>query len=143
MQQEGLSELISLLVDHTIEVETAGTIMPERYLQGRIHYNVSPKLAHSGNSKELRYHPDVLEELRDRLANFKFVVTRDTTDFDEVDQIVKEVSIPPEKVWIMPEGTNLVDLLQTALRVEEEVLNRRWNLTFRQQVLLHGKQRAY
>jgi len=52
-----------------VEIETAGTIYPEGLddligeTQPRnwLHFNVSPKLENSGNSKNARYKPDVLD----------------------------------------------------------------------------------
>ncbi|WP_442800366.1 hypothetical protein [Sphingomonas sp. LH128] len=88
-----------------VEVETNSTVAPHPALDARIdQYNVSPKLAHSGN-------PDTLALLPERLAAwaaeprafFKFVVaTRD--DLDEVMALQQTYAIPGARLFLMPEG---------------------------------------
>ena len=77
LQQRELKPLVDALrVERgwRVEVETAGTIAPDLDVD---QWNVSPKLANSGNPRDRRYKPDVLRafEATGRAA-FKFVVAR-------------------------------------------------------------------
>jgi hypothetical protein len=122
-------------------VETAGTISPGDLQAMPIWWTVSPKLANSGNPKERRYIPHVLEAYNDKGADFKFVI-RIASDLNEVEDIVAAIEIPPQRVWIMPEGTTKGDVMWNARHFKEEVLARGWNLTLRQQILLFDEQRG-
>src|SRR3954454_12718978 len=87
-----------------VEVETAGTLAPADSLATVDRFNVSPKLATSGNPIDRRYKPDVLRafEATGRAA-FKFVAC-DDADLDEIAAVVTECSL--SNVWVMPEGTD-------------------------------------
>ena len=66
-------------------------------------YNVSPKLATSGNLGRPRLAREALCALRDTgRASWKFVVTG-PDDFSEIDALVSDLGLGP--VYIMPEGT--------------------------------------
>jgi|SRR5579875_322174 len=149
LQQKALAEFILCLPTHSFEIETAGTRMPTPLFLGtratvigrKISYNVSPKLENSGNKKLTRYKPAVLKALRDRGARFKFVVN-DKVDLEEVDEIVKEIAIERSRIWIMPEGVHVEEVIARARLIEPAVLDRGWNLTLRDHVLLHGDRRG-
>lgn len=120
-----------------IQVETNGTIAPAE--TGYLEYVVSPKLEHSGQRP-----PDiaVLRKFAEIYATFKFVV-RAVSDLDEVATILDQVDeyYTPD-VWIMPEGIHPDDIIQSASILADAVLNRGWNLTLRQHVLLWGNERG-
>lgn len=120
---------------YDVEVETNGTIAP---ITGGLAYNVSPKLTHSGQpAPDL----DVLRTFADYESVFKFVVT-DFRQLDEVSVIIDAVGVGPEKVWIMPEGIDGEDVIQSAQMLAAPVLDRGYNLTLRQHVLLWGNERG-
>jgi 7-carboxy-7-deazaguanine synthase len=56
LQQKNLLLLVSKLISfgHTVEIETNGTLLPsDDWAEiAKVHFNVSPKLFHSGVSKE-------------------------------------------------------------------------------------------
>lgn len=124
-----------------VEVETNGTIVPDDRIVGLVgQWNVSPKLANSGITPDKRIRPDALAALgATGRAVFKFVVTG-PADLDEVADVVGAAGLEP--VWIMPEGTDPVALLETARGLADPVLARGWNLTQRLHVLLWGDRRG-
>jgi organic radical activating enzyme len=123
-----------------IEIETAGTIAPDMAADLVDQWNVSPKLANSGNPLERRYKPDVLRAFEaTRRAIFKFVVC-ERSDLDEVDGIVDECGLTD--VWIMPEGTSAATLLRRSADLADEVVERGWNLSPRLHILLWGDRRG-
>lgn len=140
MQQRPLAELARNLQqrDHSVHVETAGTIAPLPDLVDQVDlFVVSPKLAHSGNPRQKRIRPAVLSAFGalGSGAMFKFVVT-EPLDLVEVDEIVAGVGIPDRQVMIMPEGTTTAALLDTGRLVADAVTARGWGLCLRTHILL-------
>ncbi|ABC62348.1 7-carboxy-7-deazaguanine synthase QueE [Erythrobacter litoralis] len=107
MQGGPLAELLELLPDMTVEIETNGTTKAPPRLDIRIdQYNVSPKLAHSGNPAELALITERLDSyaLDDR-AFFKFVIA-EPSDVEEVLTLQRAHAIPAKRIFLMPEGTD-------------------------------------
>lgn len=111
LQQPGLTKLMVTLrtirADYHFEVETNGTLVPQpEFDEAVTQYNVSPKLENSGNPLKLREKPAALQFFaKSSKANFKFVLA-EKTDLTEVLHLVETYHIPPEKVWLMPEGSS-------------------------------------
>ena len=126
-----------------VEIETAGVLAPTPEVVELVtRFNVSPKLANSGNPLERRYQPDVLRAFdRTGKAAFKFVATGDA-DLDEIQGIVDECAIPPGRTWVMPEGTDAATVVERSRALIDPVLARGWNLTTRLHVLLWGDRRG-
>lgn len=148
LQSKKLPELISCLINEIpalvrIEIETAGTIWDERLVEFPfVYFNVSPKLENSGNPKDLRYKPWVLDKFNQNAqAIFKFVVCEDS-DLDEIQEIVTEVGIPNHKVFIMPEGISDTVQQERLQYLADKVIERRWNLTTRLHVLIWQNKRG-
>ncbi|KKN75307.1 hypothetical protein LCGC14_0381590 [marine sediment metagenome] len=147
IQQAKLPPLFDELLqirDYTFEIETAGTLAPTIDMQHPrfvIQWNVSPKLAHSGNSEEKRFVPEVLQVFKDLGANFKFVVQQES-DLEEVAWIVAQIEIPHNRVFIMPEGTKVRTINYHAQIIADKVLEYGWNFTTRLHVLLWGDKRG-
>lgn len=143
LQQVALLPLLSRVraAGWSVEIETAGTIAPRDALVGLVsQFNVSPKLAHSGNSVGRRYRPDALDALQQSgRAVWKFVVG-ELGDLAEVDIIVKAHGLSP--VYIMPEGTSTADIVRGSREVADAVLARGWQMTTRLHVLLWGGKRG-
>jgi 7-cyano-7-deazaguanosine (preQ0) biosynthesis protein QueE len=140
LQQSHLPPLLRV-IDVDIEIETAGTLAPSDDVVPLVtRFNVSPKLANSGNPLDRRYRPDVLRAFQATgKAAFKFVAV-DTSDLDEIAAIVDECGLTD--VWIMPEGTDATTLVERSRALVEPVLARGWNLTTRLHVLLWGDRRG-
>ena len=143
LQQSHLPPLLRPLRSRgvEIEIETAGVIDPAPEVTSLVtRFNVSPKLANSGNDLERRYRPDVLRSLEATgRAAFKFVAV-DRADLDEIAAIVAECGLT--EVWVMPEGTDPETIIDRSRALIDPVLARGWNLTTRLHVLLWGDRRG-
>lgn len=107
LQAGPLATLLELLPDMTVEIETNGTVAAPPRLDVRIdQYNVSPKLAHSGNPADLALLPERLDAYAtDARAFFKFVIAS-PSDVDEVLVLKERYRFRPGHVFLMPEGTD-------------------------------------
>src|SRR5258708_28223536 len=120
-----------------LEIEPAGTIAPTGELVRLVdRFNVSPKLANSGNREAQRRVPAAISALRDSgKAAWKFVVV-DSEDLDEVSGLVESFGLAP--VYVMPEGITEEVLRLRTQAIADEGLARGWNLTTRLPILLYG-----
>lgn len=107
LQAGGLAEMLEHLPDISVEIETNGTIAAPPRLDIRVdQYNVSPKLAHSGNPAELALIAERLDAYAaDPRAFFKFVIAA-PDDVAEVLELQRRYRFRPEQVFLMAEGTD-------------------------------------
>lgn len=126
--------------NHEIHFETAGTLAPPWQLDNVVtQYNVSPKLAHSGNRESKRYKPEVLEWFAKNCKTwFKFVV-KSYEDLKEVDEIVFRTGIKPRRVMIMPEGITTEQNLDTAQKLFESIVYRGYGLSLRTHIMIGAR----
>ena len=105
LQAPALARMIALLPQMHIEVETNGTVAPTAEFDTLVdQYNVSPKLAHSGNAAELALIPERLAAWSaEPKANFKFVISA-PEDVEQVLALQHEHAIPSSRIFLMPEG---------------------------------------
>jgi len=142
LQQQSLGALLRACKERgmRVEVETAGTIAPAMADDLVDQWNVSPKLANSGNPVGRRYKPDVLRAFEATgCAVFKFVAC-EPSDLDEVGSIVGECGLT--NIWIMPEGTDANTLERRSSVLADDVVKRGWNLSTRLHILLWGDRRG-
>ncbi|MBH0112493.1 7-carboxy-7-deazaguanine synthase QueE [Novosphingobium sp. YJ-S2-02] len=106
-----VSALKALRPGFHVEIETNGSVAPHPALDPLIdQFNVSPKLAHSGNPASLALVPERLAAYAaDPRAFFKFVIA-ERSDLDEVLGLVASYDIVPERVFLMPEGRDSTTL---------------------------------
>ena len=121
MVAKGMPELAGELraAGKHITIETAGTIAPEGIACDLA--SLSPKLANStpiegeiaegwrGRHERLRLQPEVLRTWIERYPyQFKFVVEQ-PSDIEQIEDLLAQtaVRIPPHKVQLMPQGTDL------------------------------------
>ena len=106
LQGAALARMAALLAGHTIEIETNGTAAPHAALDPFIaQYNVSPKLAHSGNPADTALLPERLAAWAvDPRAQFKFVISA-PEDLPEVLALQQAYALPAARIQLMPEGT--------------------------------------
>ena len=111
LQAGPLAQLLETLDDITVEIETNGTTKAPPRLDIRIdQYNVSPKLAHSGNPAALALLPERLSAYAaDTRAWFKFVIA-EPGDLDEVLALQRSYAISSARIFLMPEGTDSATL---------------------------------
>jgi 7-carboxy-7-deazaguanine synthase len=126
-----------------IEIETNGTQAPSAGTSRWVtRFNVSPKLANSGDTPELRIAPAALAVLLGTgKAAFKFVC-RDPADLAEAQHLTVRHSIPPHLVWIMPEGTDAATICKRLTVLADPAINAGFNVTTRLHVLAWGDERG-
>ena len=143
LQAGALAAMLEHLPDMQVEIETNGTVDPPPRLDVRVdQYNVSPKLAHSGNPAELALKPEMLDRwATDERAAFKFVVAK-PGDVEEVLALVREFAIPSGRVFLMPEGTDSATLRSRMEWLVPLCLKHGFRLSDRQHIHLFGDTRG-
>lgn len=137
LQQSGLDDLARHLPDWFIEVETAGTKVLQFDFADQ--YNVSLKLASSGNGPE-RLNPAAIRSLlATGKANWKFVVF-DASDFQEIDTLVREYRLAP--VVIMPEGIDAGVISDRSKAIVPLAIEHGYRVTTRLHISLFGNRRG-
>ena len=145
VQQEQIAGLVGTLKRRgiTFEVETNGTIAPTPQMASYIdQWNISPKLATSGNTLEERYLPGVLRSFAAMpQACFKFVVTRES-DMEEVRRLMEEVAIPRDRVLLSPEGRTPSVLQERSAWLSELCIKENLRFSPRLHIYLWGDTRG-
>ncbi len=143
LQAAALARMIGRLPAMQIEVETNGTVLPGPALDALIQqYNVSPKLAHSGNPRELALIPAALAHFAGNpRAFFKFVIAQ-PADVDEVCAIAGQYAIPPSRILLMPEGRDSATLRARAVWLSELCAVHAFRYSDRLHIHLHGDTRG-
>lgn len=134
----------------TITIETAGTIY--RDLPCDL-MSISPKLAHSTpvgtawewRHEEARINFPVLRQLMARYHyQLKFVVNPEAgKDLSEIETLLGELgTVPPDRVLIMPEGTDAETLHRRARMLVTPVMAHNWRLAPRMHIDLFGNKKG-
>lgn len=126
IQARGIVELLALLpADLAVEVETNGTLEPLPELCRRvIQWNVSPKLANSGEPAERRLVPVALEALCATDRAFLKLVVATLADAEEAEALVALTKWPRERVLFMAQAATRAELSARGPVVEAEALRR-------------------
>jgi organic radical activating enzyme len=128
LQEAALVELFRLLDAErrlAIEVETNGTIPPNAALAERVdQWNVSPKLANSGDPERLRLRPEVLSAFRETGRAFLKLVVESPADADEAEALVHCVDWPRNRVLLMAQAAARETLAERGPLVLTEALRR-------------------
>ena len=145
LQQRQLAPLVASLKDQDFqfEVETNGTIVPQPELVRDIdQWNVSPKLATSGNTGERRDQRRAMDAFC-RLPNayFKFVVT-EPSDVDEVCRLRDKYGLVNQRIILMPEGTTVQNIQRRSPWVSEACVKEGFRFSTRLHILLWGDKRG-
>ena len=127
--------LLDTLRGNEIGVETNGTHAPTESTLSRVSWvTVSPKLSHSGDPAWARINRDVLIQwgkyAHDYDIDFSFAV-RDASDVETARGLVMLHELPPERVWIVPEGTTASTSIERLNDVSEAALSTGFNLSTR------------
>ncbi|QIG54806.1 7-carboxy-7-deazaguanine synthase QueE [Altererythrobacter sp. BO-6] len=143
LQAGKLAELLELLPDMTVEIETNGTVAAPARLDIRVdQYNVSPKLAHSGNDAELALIPERLDAYAtDPRAFFKFVIAN-PDDVEEVLTLQRRYRFRPGHVYLMAEGTDSATLRGRQAWLSELCLQHGFRMSDRLHIHLYGDTRG-
>lgn len=146
-QQKGITELVRGLKaidkDQWVEIETNGTIAPTaEMLEVVDQFNVSPKLANSGNELSKRRKDKAMETFAATpKADFKFVVFGDE-DLPEILEIVDKYNIPHERVFLMPEGRTEEEIEAHQKELVQLAIDNNFNVTTRLHVMIWGAKRG-
>jgi organic radical activating enzyme len=144
LQAPALAQMIAALgAGVHVEVETNGTVAPGPVLDGLIaQYNVSPKLTHSGNPADLALIPERLAAwASDPRALFKFVIAT-PENLNEVKALAQTYAIVPERLFVMPEGTDSQTLRERSRWLAEAAMQAGWRFTDRLHIHLYGDTRG-
>ncbi|MCT2399706.1 7-carboxy-7-deazaguanine synthase QueE [Novosphingobium mangrovi (ex Huang et al. 2023)] len=147
LQGAALARMVAALNEQRpgmhIEIETNSTVAPHPALDPLVHqYNVSPKLAHSGNTADLALIPERLSAwAADPRAYFKFVIA-EPGDLDEVLSLQQAHAIPGDRLFLMPEGRSS-DVLKARSQWLAEICSRNgFRFTDRLHIHLWGDTRG-
>lgn len=133
-----------------ITIETAGTVYAPVACDLM---SISPKLSNSvpvqrdggrwaAQHERLRYQPEVLRKLlREYRYQMKFVVCR-AEDLCEIEAMQKELGISPERIVLMPEGTNRDVVRERGLWMVEVCKQKGYRFSPRLHVDLWGDRRG-
>lgn len=143
LQAPALARLLELLPDVSVEIETNGTTRAPAPLDIRIdQFNVSPKLAHSGNPAELALLPERLDAYAtDPRAWFKFVIA-EPADVDEVLALRDRYRFRPGHVFLMAEGIDSETLREREKWLAPLCVRHGFRLSDRLHIHLFGDTRA-
>jgi organic radical activating enzyme len=143
LQAPALARMLALLEGHHVEIETNGSVAPAPALDALVdQYNVSPKLAHSGNPAELALVPERLSAwATDPRAFFKFVIA-EPQGVEEVLELQRRYSIPSSRIWLMPEGRNSETIRARGRWLAEICSKNELNFTDRLHIHLYGDTRG-
>jgi len=143
LQAPALARLLKLLEMPHVEIETNGTVAPTPALDALVdQYNVSPKLAHSGNPANLALIPERLAAFAaDPRAFFKFVIAA-PEDCAEVLAITTQYAIPSGQVFLMPEGRDSETLRSRERWLGDICLQHGFRLSDRLHIHLSGDTRG-
>ena len=143
LQAPALARMLALLPEMAVEIETNGTVAPPPALDALVHqYNVSPKLAHSGNAADLALMPERLAHwANEPRAFFKFVIA-EPADVEEVLTLAERHAIPAERIWLMAEGTDARALATREQWLAQLCLDHNLTLSKRLHIELYGDTRG-
>jgi 7-carboxy-7-deazaguanine synthase len=160
LQQAAICDLAAYLHEHHrtnaldhwfFEIETNGTIAPNERTRGLINqFNISPKLANSNNSLELRDKPKAMTEFARisregphgyNVGQFKFVVATEG-DMNEILGLVEHYKINPRMVYLMPEGRTEEEVKEKAIWLVDIAKLYGFNITTRLHILIWGAERG-
>lgn len=143
LQAGALAELLAHLPDISVEIETNGTVAPPARLDVRVdQYNVSPKLAHSGNPADLALIPERLDAwAAEPRAFLKFVIAT-PEDVDEVLALHRRYRFRAERVFLMAEGTDSASLRARQAWLSELCLEHGFRMSDRMHIHLYGDTRG-
>jgi organic radical activating enzyme len=139
-------ELLDLLTDRRVHVETNGTVLPSKdVLASAEVICVSPKLAHAGRHRG-HQNPAMPPEWVDLVAHpnlYLKVVCQDAWDVATTVELAKRFHWPLSRVWVMPEGTTVDVLTNRWPTVANAAAQYGINATHRLHVLAWGDERGH
>jgi organic radical activating enzyme len=143
LQAPALAAILKHLPAIAVEIETNGTIAPPPRLDVWIdQYNVSPKLAHSGNPAALALIPERLDAwAAEPRAFFKFVIAA-PEDVAEVLALKARHGLAAERIFLMAEGTDSAALRVCQAWLSELCCKHGLRMSDRLHIHLYGDRRG-
>ncbi len=143
MQCGPLADMLAILPDIEVEIETNGTTKANSHVDIRVdQYNVSPKLGHSGNPRDSAIIPERMDfYASDPRAFFKFVIA-EPVDVEEVLALQRSYGIPAKRTFLMAEGTTSQDLRERQVWLSDLCLEYGLRMSDRLHIHLYGDTRA-
>lgn len=147
VQQARLPALIDAIKSQAgpvwVEIETNGSILPgDRLIRAVNQFNISPKLAHSGNAAGIALKETALD-LYSGLSSawFKFVIG-DPDDIAEVTAIARRHRISPDRILLMPLGTESAEIRARSAWLTQACLSHGYRFSDRLHIHLYGDTRG-
>ena len=144
LQRHALAPLAQALraEGYRLEIETNGTVPPGD-LAGLIdQWNVSPKLAHSGNEGLATIRPAVLAAFAaEANAWFKFVIDS-PEDIDRVRELANQHGIRDDRIILMPQGRTRAELEARSAWLADACAAAGYRFSSRLHILLWGDKRG-
>ena len=143
LQAPALARMLALLPGIVVEIETNGTAAPPPALDALVsQYNVSPKLAHSGNPADLALIPERLRQWASEPRAFlKFVVAA-PAHVEEVLMLAEKFALPRERIYLMAEGVDSATLTARERWLSQLCLAHTLTLSKRLHIELYGDTRG-
>ncbi len=143
LQAGALAEMLADLPDISVEIETNGTVAPPTRLDVRVdQYNVSPKLAHSGNPETQALIPERLDAwAAEPRAFLKFVIAA-PEDVEEVLALQQRYRFKPGQVFLMAEGTDSATQRERQVWLSDLCLKHGFRMSDRLHIHLYGDTRG-
>lgn len=153
IQQKAIARCLHLLDERAdlagrerevVEVETNLTVRPIPELLARVdQWNLSPKLASSGQGLRERRKPELFQLFAaNERAFFKFVVL-DAADCEEMETCISEFQLARSRVILMPEARTPEQLRERQAQVAEMALSLRVRFSSRVHLELFGGKRGH
>jgi 7-carboxy-7-deazaguanine synthase len=145
LHQGELVELIDTYEPEWVEIETNGTIFPDKRTVECVNlFNVSPKEKRF-QPKQCNPQPDFLncEQARgfDAETIVKFVYS-DKKSEEFIQKIVRKYKLSPNEVWVMPQGVTAGELKKLRQKVWQFCVRNQFNFSDRFQVEIFGKKKG-
>jgi len=135
--QDAISETLRMYSPNHVEFETSGIYLPSESIR-RFKFNVSPKLSGAKLSGGESMYKKIYENLKE-FANlnsiFKFVISNEC-ELNEVIEIQKKYKLPKERVFLMPEGVSLEEIVNKSKFIIPFCLEHGFNYSPRLQIIL-------
>lgn len=147
LQQSRLPELIAAIKFEAgpvwVEIETNGSIKPGSDLVNLVNqFNVSPKLAHSGNAMDIAQKPESLSFFASLPSTwFKFVIG-EPEQIEEVRTLANRFRLPPDRIMLMPLGVSSSVLRSRADWLIPLCLEHGYRFSDRLHIHLYGNERG-
>ena len=151
IHKKEIKKCIKLLDDNNllsrVEIETNGTILPIHQITNffspnSIAYNISPKLLSSKNNPKKSINIKTLRFFNNNTpCIFKFVI-KTNEDWYQMKQIILDVKIKRNRVYVMPEGKTDAELKKNAKKLINKVIEGGYNFSPRLHIWLWGSKKG-